>query len=248
MKCIYSENISKNKYFRNIFVCILIFFSFVNGHTAYSQNCLADVLDNSLYSNSNDIINGTKWIYEKKYLGSPMLVENYWPKVNILYKEVQYSGLFMNYDLYNNQAIVFHPEKGNEKYVNLAMDYFSEFTFIDSLTGRTHTYEYLELPEIKGKALYENASTVKISLYIRPVKMVENRSSEKSIGRYTSHFDSYLGIGNGYVIIRNKRQMIKLLENHVVEIKRYIRKNHLKINNQRPEDIVGVIKFFDTLN
>lgn len=247
MKYIYSENISKNKYTRKIIVCILIFICFATDKTAHSQNCLADVLHDPLYSNSKDIINGTKWIYEKKYLGSPMLVENYWPRVNILYKEVQYSRLFMNYDLYNDQAIVFYPENGNEKYVNLEMEYFSGFTFIDTITGRIHKYEYLELPGTKGKELYETALTVKIPLFIRPVKMIENRSSEKGSGRYTTHFDSYIGIGNEYVIIRHKNQMIKLLEHHLPEIKRYIRKNHLKINSQNPEDIVAVIKYFDTL-
>lgn len=247
MKYIYSINISKNKYIRNIFVCILIFFCFTTGETAYSQNCLADVLHDPLYSNSKDIINGTKWVYKKKYSGSPMLVENYWPKVNILYKEVHYSGLYLNFDLYKNQAIVFYPERGNEKYVNLEMDYFLGFTFTDTITGRTHKYEYLELPGTKGMELYETASTGTIPLHIRPVKMIENRSSEKGSGKYTTHFDSYIGIENEYVIIRNKRQIFKLLQHHVTEIKRYIRKNHLKINNQHPEDIVAVIKYFDTI-
>lgn len=245
---LYPENISTNKYFSKLFVSILIFLCFTIGKTAHSQNCLDDIHKNALFSNSNNIINGTKWVNEKKYLGSPMLIENYWPKANILYKELQYSGQFMNYDVYNNQAIIFHPENGNEKYVNLEMEHFSGFTFIDTLTGRTHQYKYLELPGIKGKALYEIASTEKIPLYIRPVKTIETMSSGKFTSQYVSRYDIYIGNGNENLIIRSKIQLIKFMGDHVAEIKRYIRKNNLKINNRHPEDIVAVLKYFDTLN
>ena len=99
--------ISKRKYLLRIFVCFVILFISMLNKSGYAQNCLDSIRHNPLYSNSNNIFNGIKWIYEKKYLGSPLLVENYWPKGSIFYKGVQYSDVFMNYDLYKNQAIVF---------------------------------------------------------------------------------------------------------------------------------------------
>ena len=248
MKYIYQENVSKNKYFKQIFVCILIFLCFIIGKTAYSQNCLDNIHRNPLYSNSKSIVNGTKWVYEKKYLGSPLLFENHWPKADILYKGVQYNGILINYDLYKNQVIMFDPEINKKKYVVLCMDYFSGFAFFDSITGRKHMYEYMELTGTRGKALYENATSTKIPFFIKPVKTIEARSANKDMGKYTGHFDNYIGTGNEYVIIRSKGQLIKVLAKHITEVKRYIRRNNLKINNQHPENIIAVLNYFDTLN
>ncbi len=240
--------ISKRKYLLKIFVCFVILFISMLNKSGYAQNCLDSIRHNPLYSNSNNIFNGIKWIYEKKYLGSPLLVENYWPKGSIFYKGVQYSDVFMNYDLYKNQAIVFDPKNGKQRYVQISMEFFSGFTFKDSLTGEVHTYEYRELPGTKGKALYEKGPSSKISLYIKPVKAVEAISSGKNMGKFTSHFDNYIGIGNEYVAVHSKRQLITLLDKNVPDIKRYIRKNKLKINNQHPENIVAVLNYFDTIN
>ncbi len=248
MKYLIVKNVSKNKYLRNVSNCILILLCFISSKTTYSQNCLDILHKTPLYSNTNDIINGTKWTYEKKYLGSPLLVENYWPKANVLYNGVHYSGVYMNYDLYENQAIVFDPEINEKKYVVISMDYFSEFTFTDSITGKVHKYEYTELPGIKGKALYENASSAKIRFFIKPVKTVEARSADKDKGKYTFHYDNYMNFGNEFIIVHSKSQLIKLLATHLADLKRYIRKNNLKINNQHPENIVAVLKYFDTLN
>jgi hypothetical protein len=190
-------------------------------------------------------MNGTKWIYPKKYLGSPMLLENYWPKADIVYNGIHFGGVMMNYDVYNNEIIVFHRETGKEKYVVISRDKVSGFSFTDTVMNRKHVYENIELPGIRGRTFYENASVGKISLYIKPMKSVEMRSSGGGQGTLSSFYEYYLNVGNGYAGFHSKSQFIKLLANHEPELNRYIRKNKLKINNRHPENVIAVVNYFN---
>jgi len=86
MKFIFVVKLSKSDHLKNIFLRLFILVCIVYSEKGYAQNCLDKINQNNLYSGSNDIINGRKWIYEKKFLGSPLLMENYWPKADISYK------------------------------------------------------------------------------------------------------------------------------------------------------------------
>ena len=231
-----------------MFLRFFILFCFFYSHIAYAQNCLDEIFHNKLYSVSDNIINGKKWIYEKRYLGSPLLMENYWPVADILYNGVHYAAIIMNYDVYNNEIIIFHPEKGKEKFVVLSKENLSGFSFTDTVTNRKHVFEYVELPGIKGKTLYENASVGKASFFIKPLKSIEVSSSGAGQGKFYTFYDYFLNAGNGFVSFRSKNQFVKVLSKHGTELKRFIRKNKLKINNKRPEHIIAVLNYFDGLN
>jgi len=227
-----------------MFIRLLFFLFFVNTGMGLSQNCLDTILIREPYSNSNDIINGRKWNYEKKYKGSPLLTEDYWPEADILYDGVHFAGRLMNYDLYKNELIIYYPQKGKEKFVVLSNDKLSGFSFNDSLQRRTRIFEYFELPSTKGKSLYENASVGQVSLYIKPMKNIRMKSSGKSQGEFTVSYAYFLNNGSGYFGFRSKSQLISLLEEHGAELKRYIREKGLKINNQKPENIISVLHYF----
>jgi hypothetical protein len=241
------NKLSKNKPLKNLFR-LLILSCFIYCNTVTAQNCLDEIYNNKLYSNSNDIINGKKWINEKRYSGSPLLMENYWPIADISYNGSVYKGIQMNYNVYKNDLIVYHPVKGTVKYVVLSKDILSGFSFTDTVSNRKCSYEYIELPGIKGKALYENASVGKVSLFIKPTKIIEHKSVDSELGEFFNFYEYYLNSGNGYYSFRSKSQFLKLFENHVTELKRYIRKNSLKINNQHPENVIAVLRYFDGLN
>ena len=230
-----------------MFIRLLFLLFFVNAGICFSQNCLDTILLIDPFSNSNDIINGRKWKYEKKYMGSPLLTEDYWPETDIQYNGVHFTGKLINYDLYKNELIIYYPEKGKEKFVILSNEKLSGFTFNDSLLRRTRIFEYFELPSTQGKSLYENVSIGQLSLYIRPVKNIRMKSSGKSQGEFTVSYFYFLNIGKGYSGFRSKNQLISLLEDHGAELKRYIREKELKINNQNPENIISVLRYFDEL-
>ena len=230
-----------------MFIRLLFFLFFVNAGTCLSQNCLDTILLRDPFSNSNDIINGRKWKYEKKYKGSPLLTEDYWPEADILYNGIRFTGRLINYDLTKNELILFYPEKGKEKYLVLSNEKLSGFTFNDSLLRRTRFFEYSELPSTQGKSLYENVTVGQISLYILAVKNVRIKSSGKNQGEYTVSYTYFLNNGKGYSGFRSKSQLISLLGDNGAELNKFIREKGLKINNQKPENIISVLHYFDEL-
>jgi hypothetical protein len=246
MKYIFVSKLSKSRYLKNLFLRLFILFSIVYCEKGYSQNCLDEINKNILYSGSDEIINGQKWMYEKKFLGSPLLIENYWPKADISYNGSKYSGIILNWDVLKNELIVFHSDKGKDKYVVLGINDLSGFSFTDTVWNRKHIYEYVNLAGTNGKALYENASTGIISFYIKPVKTVEANSAN-GLGVYTNSYEYFIDTGNGYNSFRTKKQLIKLLDNHSSEISRFIRKNKLKINSQLPDHVIAVLRYYDGL-
>jgi hypothetical protein len=230
-----------------MFIRLLFFLFFVNAGICLSQNCLDTILLREPYTNSNDIINGRRWKFEKKYKGSPLLTEDYWPEADILYNGIHFTGRLMNYDLYKNELIIFYPKKGKEKYLVLSNDKLSGFTFNDSLLNRTRIFEYIELPTTKGKSLYENASVGHVSFYIRPMKNIVIRSSGKSQAEFIFSYEYFLNNGKGFYSFHSKNQLIGLLEEHGPEMKKYIRERGLKINSQEPENIISVLRYFNNL-
>jgi hypothetical protein len=160
-----------------MFLRLLFFLLIINEGICLSQNCLDSILLREPYTTSNDIINGRKWSYEKKYLGSPLLTDDYWPEADILYNGVQFTCKLMNYDLQRDELIIYYPEKGKEKYVVLSSEKLRGFTFKDTLLNRTRVFEFIQLPGKSGRSLYENIKTDKVSLYIRPMKNIRIKSS-----------------------------------------------------------------------
>jgi hypothetical protein len=231
---------------KNLFLRLFIIFFIVYCEKGYSQNCLDNIDQNNLYSGSKEIVNGIKWVYEKKYLGSPLLMENYWPKAGISYNGSMYTGIFLNYDVLKNELIVFRSDNGKDKFIVLGIDYLSAFSFTDTVRNKKHLYEYIQLTGTNGKALYENASTGKVSFYIKPVKNVEVKSAEGQ-GAYTDSYEYFVDTGNGCSSFRSKKQFIKLLANHSSEVSRFIRKSKLKINSQQPDNIISVLRYYDGL-
>jgi hypothetical protein len=227
------------------FILLLIV---VNANFCLAQNCLDEILQKKLYSNFNNVINGRKWINEKKYLGSPLLIEKYWPEADISFNGFHYSGQVMNYDVNKDEMIIYNSEKGKVKFVVIDKEKLSGFSFTDTIENKKHIYEYKELAGIKGKALYENVSAGKVLLYIKPVKKVEIRSAGKSMGQFYDYYEYFVNPGDGFSRITSNGELIKLLLDHNTELQRYIRDNKIKINNQHPEIIIGVIRYFNGLN
>lgn len=138
-------------------LCIKVFFlvCLFSNQSINAQNCLDLIKSDPLYSSSKDIINGREWILDTGYEGNPMLEVNYWPKSDILYNEIFFKDINLNYNLFRSELIVFHPDKGREKYIVINKDHLSGFSFNDSLLHRKRYFEYTELQGKSGKELYE---------------------------------------------------------------------------------------------
>jgi len=226
----------------------LLVLCFINANLCLAQNCLDDILHSRLYSKSDDIINGRKWINEKHYTGSPLLMDKYWPTAEVSYSGLHYSGEVVNYDLSKDEMIIYRSEEGNIKFVVISNEKLTGFTFTDTITGKKYFYEYKELPGIEGKALYEMAASGRIILYIKPLKKTELRTAGDGMGGFIDYYEYYLSEGDGFTRITSNRQFIKLSTEHEAEVKKYIRTHRIKIDEKRPGNIIDLVHYCNLLN
>ena len=209
------------------------------------RNCLDEILRSKLYSGSEEIYNGRKWTNERRYTGTPLLMDDYWPEADILYNGAEFRGILMNYDLPKNEIIIYNPEKGREKYIVINRDKLTGFSFLDTLTGKKRFYEYTELEGIRGKALYEKASAGKFPLFIKPLKNLKIRSVTGGPEQYSAFYEYYIDTGNGCNRFSSKKQLLRLLPAFRKDLKGYMRRNSLRINGHYPDGAVAVISYLN---
>jgi hypothetical protein len=225
---------------------LIVLLLFSNG-AVNAQDSLQVILADDLYANDNELINGRKWTYEKKYSGSPLLFTDDWPLSDLNYNKRTYRRQFVNFDLVTNRLILSSTIYGQVRFIILSNEDFSGFSFTDPETGNDHQYEYLSLSGAGEKQLFENCSQGSIRLYIRPVKRLEISAGTSSRGTYTGSFEYFLSENNDFKKITSKKQLLLFLGKKTAELNRFIRKYNLKINEKNPDAVIEVLKYYSTL-
>ena len=200
-----------------------------------------------LYSFSKDIINGPKWIFQKIYKGNPYLSEGYWPRAELVYRGTRYTGFYMNYDLYNDNLILLYADNGIKKYVVLSDKYLESFSYADTVSRQEHHYVYFKIPGTDSKALYEKVYQGRTSFIIQPRCEIKHQASGSYPGEYLRSYEYYIEVEGEYERIHSKKTLLNALKRDIPEVKKFIRKNRLKINKKHPENLVPVLKFYDEL-
>ena len=201
-----------------------------------------------LYSISKDIVNGTKWIYRKQYRGNPFIAEHYWPTADLRYKGMSYSGFQINYDLYLDDFILLYTDNNNKKYIVLSKEYLESFSYTDTVSHQEHFYEYFRIPGTTGKELYEKVYDGRTSFIIRPDCAISDDPSDSFPGEYIRSYHYFIKVEGKYERIHSKKTLLNALDGNVREVKKFIRKNRLKINSRNPENIIPVLKYFDEIS
>ncbi len=232
---------------KKIVTPLLLVFCLITGEATFAQEIPDEILQNSLYSQSKDIINGTKWIYEKKYRGSPFLVGNNWAIGNVTYNGKFFKGVSFNCNLYTDEFIIFHSEKGNKKFVVLQKAFLKNFSYMDTETNKNRYFEYIKLPGTKQKRLYEIAYKGKSLFLIRHIKAVRGKVADGFLGDYISAVDLYLKVGDKFETFSSKKDLLNILGKHIPELKKIIKKNKFKINKHHYKNIAPLIEYFDKL-
>jgi hypothetical protein len=222
-------------------------FSLLISQTIHAQNVPVEIKTNPLYSHNKEIINGTKWIYQKKYRGIPFLAGASWVSGNVMYRKEIFEDVQLNYDLYTDEFILFVPDEANKKFVVVSKDFLQSFSFTDPTTHKNRFFEFLQLPGTKEKQLYEVAYSGNSTLLLRHKKKVSSKVADGFLGDYVTSVGFYLKTGDHYQTFKKKKDLFKILGKHIPELRQFIRKNKLKIKTKNYTDIAPVIEYFDQL-
>jgi hypothetical protein len=103
------------------------------------------------------------------------------------------------------------------------------------------------MPGTNSKELYEKVYGGKSSFIIRPMCEIKYDPTDNFPGEYVRSYEYYIEIEGKYERIHSKKTLLNALKRNVPEVKKFIRKNRLKINRKHPENVVPVLKYYDEL-
>jgi hypothetical protein len=242
-----SNNIIRQISVKNILMLLLLVLLLIPGPATFAQEIPDEISSNSLYSQSKDIINGTKWVYEKKNRGIPYLVGNNWATGNVKYDSKLFPGVRFNYNLFTDEFIIFSSDEGNKKYVAVQKDFLESFSYRDTLTNKERFFEYVQLPGTNQKRLYEIIYQGKSLFMVRHIKAVRSKVADGFFGDYIDAADMYIKVDNTFETFSNKKDLLNILAKHTQELNKFIHKNKIKIKKLNYENIASVINYFDEL-
>jgi hypothetical protein len=197
-----------------------------------------------------EIINGKE--YESYYMRSknkPLLFPNKKRSATIFTRTRRYNNLTLQYDTFLDEVIYTDTSKTiNYRFPQIALNKdvvegFNLYFEDDSLTFR-----YFRLPECAKENLNEGFYEVAYqgkSKYI--VKHLSSYYVKEGLNEYNYEPINYISVGDGYFIVKNTRDLLKLCGAKSGEVKKYLHMSRIRIRQADKSQITSVLRFYDSL-
>jgi hypothetical protein len=197
-----------------------------------------------------ELINGKE--YESYYIRSefkPLLYINKKRTATLFTNTRQYKKLTLQYDTFLDEVIYTDPTQTiNYSFPQIALnkdivDGFNLYFDDDSLI-----FKYFRLPECAKSNLKEGFYEV---AYLGKSKyVIKHRSSfyvRQGLSEYNYAPENYISVGDVFYRIKNKSGFLKLFGEKSPEIKRYLHMSRIRIGQADKNQIVSILKFYDSL-
>lgn len=221
---------------------LLFMFSILLNGTA--QTTFNKIIKTDLYTSGKSIVNGIDWTNSVSYQGNRFCGSKNWKDGSVLFNGKLYSGLKINYDVLEDELVLYDETPEAEKYVQLNKNLIEQFSF--TYNGTRKTFVNKELNTSKGKEIYEEIYNGDVSFYIRHKKSVKKEIGTVYMGKLYDSNTFYLYHSEQAHAFKNKKKVLQILGNSK-ELKDFIRKENLKIHKDYPNDIVRLLIYHQSL-
>jgi hypothetical protein len=235
----------------------LYLFLLLFGTNAYGQNSDPDgspyekSLANGLkqYDSVNvwsqHLYNGSLYyVYDAKSEDHQFYLSRDWIKGDLVYDGQFYPGMLMKYDIFKDLLVIRHYE--GEGHVSLQNDRVSSFNL------QNHQFRRFEA----GKEVSAGMRTTFYDLLYDGKSKVLARHLKERITKIdnmtvVAHFFDqdlyYLQRNGSYMPVRSKKSVLNLFYDRKKELKRYLRVNHIRFNEDRAGAITKTAMHYDEL-
>lgn len=175
--------------------------------------------------------------------GSPYFGGNDYVSGSVLYDGVLYRKIFMKYDELKDVLVI---RKDNNA-IQLLNEKVSIFKLPDHSFSRLVKDNHSKELAITG--FYEQLYTGQVAVFKKVIKtIVESLDMTNGILRSIDQkIYFYLHTNNGYILIKNKGDLIDALPIHKKEIRKFIDSGSLSFKKDPADFIVKVATYYDTL-
>lgn len=196
------------------------------------------------------IFSGTSYSFLKSDIdGHPFIHSDQWQSGNIYIYGQVFFDIEMKLDIYNDFLVLNHQNSENFgqaivvsnsslKGVNFSDKYFLNISaeLADSLQIKEGYYEQV----------YHDKSTVLIK-HRKTIKS-EVKFGTELYEEFVSDIKYYLICDGKASIINSRKALMKALSKHNKNIKRYIKDNRVKYTQQKLENIIKIVRYYDSLD
>ncbi len=202
-------------------------------------------LYNNYNANNAPVYNGEAYLYYTfKMEGDPFFETGNFSDGWVNYKGRKYNSLKLIYDIVRNQVVVLSPDKITAIVV--------QSQFIDSFSLLGHTFIALQEDQkqnLYNSGFYDLLYNGHTQFLVRRVKSLNPRiQGNIMVTQFVTKNRFYIHKGGLYYLVSNKKDVYRLFNDKIHELKRLMHKNHIKLRHKTFEsDMVKVTAFYDQL-
>lgn len=192
------------------------------------------------------VYNGQSYIYyTMKMEGSPFFKSGDFSKGWVNYKGRKYDSLQLLYDITRNQLVTLYPDKISFIVI--------QNQFVDSFFLLGHTFIALEedhKQNLYNSGFYDLLYEGKTQFLARRVEtLLTVIQGESLITKFINHTHYYIHKNGLYYLVSNKKDVYHVFEDNIRDLKRMMRRNHIKLRRKNFETaLIKVTAFYDQLS
>jgi len=198
--------------------------------------------------NHTAIFSGKSYSFNYKNIdGHPFLLSENWKTGDIYIYDKIFYDTEIKLDIYNDVLLIRDTAHNNQSII-LNDNLIKGFVFFERYFINIRPEEF-DIPQIK-EGFYELVYHEKSTVLIKHHKDIETKYKfgtdlNEEFVSSTNYYIICQGIAS---IVNSKKALIKALSKHNKEIKRFIKDNRIKYADQKLENIVKIVRFYDSLD
>jgi hypothetical protein len=192
--------------------------------------------------NQSRLYNGSDYVYYiPKDEEHPYFKSDDWSPGSIVYWDEPYENVSILYDLTIDHVIIEH-NRGNP--IKLLSEKVTSFTIANHTFVRLQRDEKNKIPD----GFYDRLYSGKSKVYGKYAKFYEEALESRTVvPRFDETYRYYVVRDGIFHMVKTKKSLLEVFGDRKQEIKAFLRKNHIRHNDNREKSIVRVAEFYDTL-
>lgn len=178
-------------------------------------------------------------------VNDPYYINDFLP-ATLYFNDKCIDDALIKYDIYNQELVLYQDyDVRKSRFIKLNANLINRLELVDK-QGNAHKFiSSKEIPLTNQDIIfYEEVYIHKIKYYIgnkkRLNEFVQGNKNKFSLDEY-----HYLYVDNRLFEFSNRKELYGILNMDKKEIKRFVRKNKLKIKMDRIDDIIKLLQFFE---
>ncbi len=191
------------------------------------------------------LVNGV--FYGDRYreeIGHPFLVESKFSKGTLVFRERKYKGVEINYDIYEQQLVLYITHHNSIAWIIPPHDFISSF----SIGDKFFTKQTFQNDQQFYQVIFDSEKLRCLYYWYKLRSDSDHKTNYNSYEFSDSRKKTFLLLNDEYVRYRDNRSFANLFPGEIKsEIRKYIKANGIKVAKSSDSDIIELISYCNSM-